>query len=153
MTPKQIGSQIAIKSTLIGLVIAYLIMSILIGFDDGFSALLWITKIDFWPNLLLGVFGLISMGYLFGQRAGVEILEKNKNYSWIGIKYGFIILVTGTLIGSTLGFIEEGLDNIGTHENPFFDYYFKPLYWVLIFGTIPVLIVGFWFGKTIKKHG
>ena len=68
-------------------------------------------------------------------------------------KYGLITLVTGTLIGSSVGFIQEGIDNIGGFSNPFYDYYFKPLYWVTMFGLIPVVIVGLWFGRQIKKQG
>jgi len=152
MTARQIGSRIAIKSTLIGIVIAYLIMTSLIALDEGLMAILWILEVDYWPNLLLGAIGLTFMGFVFGRMAGTEIIEKKKDHSWVGIKYGFITLITGTLIGSTLGFLQEGLDNIGTHDNPFEDYYFKPLFWVVIFGLIPVILVGLWFGSTIKKH-
>jgi len=151
MTAKQIGSRIAIKSALIGIVTAYSIMAILIGLDEGITAILWVLDINYWPNLLLGALGLLLMGYLFGQRAGIEIIEQKKDYSWVGIKYGFITLITGTLIGSTLGFLQEGLDNIGTYDNPFEDYYFKPLFWVMIFGLVPVVLVGLWFGRKIKK--
>jgi hypothetical protein len=70
-----------------------------------------------------------------------------------GIKYGLLTLLLGTLIGSTVGFIEEGIDNIGTQDDPFYDYYFKPLYWVTTFGIIPVILVGLWFGRQIKKQG
>lgn len=151
MTAKQIGSRIAVRSALIGIATAYLIMTTLIGLDEGITAIFWISDVDYWPNLLLGAVGLILMGYLFGQRAGIEIIEKRKDYSWVGIKYGFFTLLTGTLIGSTLGFLQEGIDNIGTHDNPFEDYYFKPLFWVTVFGLIPVVLVGLWFGKQIKK--
>ncbi len=46
----------------------------------------------------------------------------------------------------------EGIDNIGTQGNPFFDYIFKPMYSVLIFGLLPVLLVGIWFGRQIKNR-
>lgn len=151
MTAKQIGSRIGIRSAMIGVGIAYLIMAILLGLDNGAEGVLWIFEVDYWPNLLLGATGLILMSHLFGQRAGIEIIERKKGYRWVGIKYGFIILITATLIGSTLGFLQEGLDRIGTVDNPFEDYYFKPLLWVTIFGIIPVIIVGVWFGWQIKK--
>lgn len=151
MTAQQIGSRIAVKSALIGVATAYLIMATLIGLDEGISGILWILEVDYWPNLLLGTFGLTLMGSIFGRIAGTEIIERKKDYSWVGIKYGFITLITGTIIGSTMGFLQEGLDNIGTHDNPFEDYYFKPLFWVLIFGSIPVVFVGLWFGSQIKK--
>lgn len=153
MTAQQLGSRIAVKSALIGIVIAYLIMSTLIGLDEGITAIFWLVDVDYWPNLLFGAFALTLMGFIFGRLAGTEIIERKKDHSWVGIKYGFLTLLTGTLIGSTMGFLQEGLDNIGTLDNPFEDYYFKPLYWVTIFGSIPVVLVGLWFGQAIKKAG
>jgi hypothetical protein len=66
----------------------------------------------------------------------------------MGVKYGFLTLLTATLIGSSVGFIQEG---VGKY-NALYDYYFKPLYWVTMFGIIPVLLVGLWFGRQIKKQ-
>lgn len=104
-------------------------------------------------HLIIGALGLLTMAYFFGQRAGVEILVKRRNDLWTGVKYGLVILLTGTLIGSSVGFIQEGIDNIGGFSNPFYDYYFKPLYWVTMFGIIPVVLVGLWFGRQIKRQG
>ncbi len=154
-TAKKIGQRLAIKSALIGIVVAYIIFGGLIFSWDLkiFKAIFWIFDVHFWYHLLIGAFGLLIMAYLFGQQAGVEIILKNRNELLTGIKYGFFTLLLGTLIGSTVGFIEEGIDNIGDFGNPFFDYYFKPMYWVTIFGIVPVVIVGIWFGRQIKKQG
>jgi hypothetical protein len=154
MIAKDIGRRLAIKSVLLGLVIAYLIMTALISLDDSFwDVLLWFTDVSYAMNLAVGVVGLLTAAYFFGQRAGIEIIEKEKNEYWTGIKFGFLILWTGTIIGSCVGFIKEGIDNIGTNDNPFVDYFYKPLFWVTIFGLIPVIVVGLLFGRQIKKQG
>jgi hypothetical protein len=154
MIAKGIGRRLAIKSVLLGLVIAYLIMTALVSVDDSFwDVLLWFTDISYAMNLAVGVVGLLAAAYFFGQRAGIEIIEKKKNEYWTGIKFGLLILWTGTIIGSSVGFVKEGLDNIGTNDNPFVDYFYKPLFWVTIFGLIPVIVVGLWFGRQIKKQG
>ena len=154
-TAKYIGQGLAIKSALIGLLIAYIIFAwVTYNWDQNLSkALFWILYVEFWYHLMIGAFGLLTMAYFFGQLAGVEILVKRKNELWTGIKYGLITLVTGTLIGSSVGFIQEGIDNIGGFSNPFYDYYFKPMYWVITFGIAPVIIIGLWFGRQIKKQG
>ncbi len=152
---KQIGQRLAIKSGLIGLLIAYILFGcVIFSWDQKLSkAVFWIFDVEFWYHLLIGAIGLLTMAYFFGQLAGVEILVKRKNELWTGIKYGLITLVTGTLIGSSVGFIQEGIDNIGGFSNPFYDYYFKPMYWVTMYGVVPVIIVGLWFGRQIKKQG
>lgn len=152
---KQIGQRLAIKSALIGLTIAYLLFGyITYGWSPQFfKAFFWIVDVEFLFHLLVGAFGLLAMAYFFGQLAGIDILIKKKNDLLTGIKYGILTLITGTLIGSTVGFIQEGIDEIGGFSNPFFDYYFKPLYWITMLGIIPVLIVGIWFGRQTKKQG
>lgn len=154
-TARQVGQRIGIKSALTGIVIAYIITTaLMILFDDSIiDGLLWITRVYWWYHLVIGAIGLLTMGYLFGRLAGVEILIKKKNEYPIGAKYGLLTLWTATIIGSSVGFLQEGLDNIGTADNPFEDYYFKPFFWVTIFGIIPAILVGQWFGGQIKRQG
>jgi hypothetical protein len=154
-TAKVIGQRLAVKSGLIGLLIAYLIF-VWISYSLGeklIEAIFWIFDVEFWYHLVIGAIGLLTMSYFFGQFAGVEILIKKKNEFWTGVKYGLIILFTGTLIGSSVGFFQEGIDNFDGFSNPIIDYYFKPLFWVSMFGISPVIIVGIWFGRQIKIQG
>ncbi len=154
-TAKQIGQRLAIKSGLIGLLIAYSIFGGLL-YSWGmelWKAVFWIFDVEFWYSLIVGAIGLMTMAYIFGRLAGVEILIKKRNELLTGIKYGLLTLVTGTLIGSSVGFIQEGIDNFGGFTNPIYDYYFKPMYWVTIYGIVPVIIVGLWFGRQIKRQG
>lgn len=154
-TAKKIGRRIAIKSGLIGLLIAYLLFAlIMLSWDTNYKkALFWIVDVEFKFHLFVGAVGLLTMAYLFGQLAGVEILVKQKNYLLTGVKYGVLTLITGTLIESSVGFLEEGINDIGGFSNPFYDYYFKPLYWVTMYGIIPAIVVGLLFGIQIKRQG
>lgn len=154
-TAKHIGQRLAIKSGLTGLLIAYILFAwVTYRWDEKLSkAVFWIFDVEFWHHLLIGAIGLLTTAYFFGQLAAIEILVKRKNELWTGVKYGLITLVAGTLIGSSVGFIQEGIDNIGGFSNPFYDYYFKPIYWVAMFGIVPVIIVGLWFGRQIKRQG
>jgi hypothetical protein len=149
-TAGQIGARLALKFGIFGLLIAYVIFSGLIySWDrDLLKALLWIFEVEFWYHLVIGAIGMLTMATMFGYLAGVDILIKERNDLWTGIKYGFLTLVTGTIIGSSVGFIQEGIGNSGG----LYDYYFKPLYWVTLFGIIPVILVGLWFGRQIKKQ-
>lgn len=152
---KHIGQRLALKSALIGLFIAYILYArVTYGWDEKFSkAVFWIFDVEYWYHLLIGATGLLAMAYFFGRLAGVDILVKQKNEIRTGIQYGLMTLFTGTLIGSSVAFIEEGIGNMGGFSNPFYDYYFKPMYWVTIFGIVPAIIVGVWFGRQIKKQG
>lgn len=153
-TAKQIGQRLAMKSGIVGLTIAYIIFGwVTYSWDSKFlNAIFWIANVEFAFHLIIGAIGLMTMAYYFGQHAGMDILIKKKNDLFTGVKYGLLTLVTGTLIGSSVGFFQEGIDNIGGFSNPFFDYYFKPMYWVTIFGILPTIIVGMWFGRQIKKQ-
>ncbi len=81
----------------------------------------------------------------------IKILIKKKNDTLVGIKYAFLALITGTVIGCCVGFFQEGVHNLNTDDNPFEDYFYKPIIWVVLFGLVPALFIGTWFGKQIKK--
>ena len=62
-TSRNIGSRIAWKALLIGLVIGYLIFSIfflLIG--GGIKSFIVLFQVDYFPNILVGVLGLVLIG-------------------------------------------------------------------------------------------
>ena len=147
ITAKKIGSTQAIKAVLIGLIIAYAIM---VGLDyeweRGLYSFLWFRDISFKFQLLLSTIAVFIIAHFFGKKAGVDIILKNKNAVWIGTKYGFGVVWTTTILSSLFQTIENIRDN-----NVLFDYMFKPIYWVTLWGFIPIFIVGFWFGKSIKR--
>lgn len=151
---KRIGSRQGLISVGLGALIAQMIMTLIIASDNGFiRAFLWFTRIDYWLNILIGVIIIFACGYFYGQLAGNLILLKKWNHILTGFLTGLAVIVTTTFFASWTGFIQEGIDNIGTNDDPFFDYIFKPMYWVILFGLIPALLVGIWFGRQIKKKG
>jgi hypothetical protein len=96
---------------------------------------------------------MLGCGYFYGQQAGKLILIHQWNYLLTGSLTGLAVILTTSFLAGWTGFIQEGIDNIGTHDDPFFDYIFKPMYWVTMFGLLPALIVGAWCGGRIKKSG
>ncbi len=146
-----VGSKYAIYSVLIGATIAYSIMTFFSYEGNLLKALAWIKEWNYVSNLLVGLLGLLVFGFLFGRLAAKEIIKKKKDHTWVGFKYGIFTLWTGTLLGSLVGFFEEGFHKIGQQDDPFVDYIYKPMFWVTFFGLIPVLLVGFWFGRQIKR--
>ena len=149
---KQIGIRQGLISVGVGLLIAQLIMTFLSSEKGLLNGFLWFIDFHYNLNLVICIVIMATCGYFFGQQAGVEILIKDRNFKWVGIKYGFATLMTTAFLSSWTGFFQEGVNKIGTNDNPFNDYIFKPLFWVFFFGLIPVLIVGYWFGRQINKH-
>ncbi|WP_373060435.1 hypothetical protein [Zunongwangia sp. H14] len=151
---KKIGSRQGLISVGLGLLIAQLIMTLMISTDEGFiKAFFWFTDIDYWINILIGAVIMLACGHFYGQLAGKLILIKKWKSVLTGFLIGLAVILTTTFFASWTGFIQEGIDNIGTNDDPFFDYIFKPMYWVTMFGLIPAVVVGAWFGGRIKKIG
>ncbi|QNA45769.1 hypothetical protein [Lacibacter sediminis] len=149
---KKIGSRQGLLSVIIGLIIAQLIMTGLISSDKEFiKAFFWFTTIDYKLNIFIGAAIMLICGHLYGQIAGTQILIKKRNFILVGFLSGMAVLLTTAFFAGWTGFFQEGLDNIGTNDDPFEDYIFKPLFWVTIFGFIPALLVGIWFGAQIKR--
>jgi hypothetical protein len=151
---KIIGSRQGLICAGLGVLIAQLIMTAMISLDQNlFKAFFWFTRINYKLNLFIGVIVLLLCGHFYGQLAGKEILIKKRNFILVGCFCGMAILLTTAFVSGWTGFFQEGIDNIGTEDNPFKDYIFKPLYWVTLFGMIPALLVGIWFGGQIKRKG
>lgn len=150
---QKIGYKYAFISNLIGLLSAILILMYLGRVDSlrsNFFTLLYFFT-DFALNFSAGLAGMFITAYYLGKRAGLRVLKEQSNPFTVGILTGILVLIAGTFAGSLIGFFQEGWSNIGTHDNPFVDYLFKPLFWILSYGFIPVLIVGFWYGSRLAK--
>lgn len=151
---RKIGSRQGLICAGLGVSIAQLIMTALISSDQNiFKAFLWFTRVDYKLNLFIGIVILFACGHFYGQFAGKAILIKRQNYILVGFLSGMAVLLTTAFLSGWTGFFQEGLDNLGTNDNPFEDYIFKPLYWVTIFGIVPAFLVGLWFGGQIKIKG
>lgn len=151
---KKIGSRQGLISVGLGVLVAQLIMTLLFSPNEGYiKGFFWFMGVEYWLNILIGVIIMLVCGHFYGQLAGKLILIQKWNYVLTGLLIGLAVIFTTAFFASWTGFIQEGIDNIGTNDNPFFDYIFKPMYWVLLFGIIPALLVGIWFGRRIKKKG
>ena len=108
-----------------------------------------------WPlNLGIGISALYISGCYIGKRMELLIDIKKWNSILTGMIGLLIILLIGILFGSTIGFLQEGIENIDRENglsNALFDYYVKPLFWIMFFGIIPTIIFGGLMGYGIKK--
>lgn len=150
MNPKEakhIGIQKALKVTTIGVLLAYLMMVLFTGGD--FS---WLTEFNYALNIFIGLVILYVCAYFSGQRAGFEILVKNKNPNLVGAKYGILILFITAILAGCAGWVQEGLGANDSLASSFEDYIFKPFFWIMLAGWIPSIILGVLFGRWIKKE-
>ncbi|MBL7765886.1 MAG: hypothetical protein JNJ58_07330 [Chitinophagaceae bacterium] len=150
---KLIGSKYAFISIGIGLFVAQLIMSFFSSSGDFFSGFFWFVDFDYLLNILIGVGILFLCGHYFGRMAGYAILIKKYHYLLTGFLCGISILFVATLLASCMGLLQEWNSSAGDWPDHILDYVVKPLYWVMFFGCIPVLVVGAWFGRRIQKQG
>lgn len=148
---KKIGRIKAYEAITIGVVVFYL-TGIFIFSSEELRSLLWISYLDLynWVFILNWLITFYFLAIFVGNFAGKKILIDNRNYIIIGLQSSLMMLVFGAFLGCFLGFITEGIDNIGTNDNPFVDYFFKPIFWIVIFGFIPSLLIGLFFGKRIN---
>lgn len=145
-TAKKIGYRQAFKAITIGLIVAYLIMALLAG-------PFWIFGFEYAATLIFAALMLYGTGFLFGGLAGRAIIINKYPSVFVGIISGFIIVWSGTFIGSLVGFFSEGLPNKSPISEPFNDYILKPLLMVSFWGFIPIVAVGVWYGLSIKRRG
>ena len=135
----------------INLLIAFLMFSALTNFD--FRGTFKFIN-DAFLNFIIGILGLYFIGKIVGKNLW-RFKSKTKKFNiFHGILAIFLVLFFGTIIGSTVGFLQEGLPNQHYEYNlgeEVYDYFFKPLYWILLFGFLPTLISGIFLGNVLRK--
>ena len=144
---RTIGRAQATKSVSLGLAIAYLMMAWLC------RDVAWLGDVSYWTNLVFAAAVMFGCAYVYGGWAGTAILEHQRNPGWVGVQYGLFTLLTVPFLAGWVGFFQEGINKVGTYQNPFFDYLAKPVAMVGVFGLLPALLVGMWFGNSIKRAG
>ncbi|HTL81559.1 MAG TPA: hypothetical protein VL651_07635 [Bacteroidia bacterium] len=145
ISPREIGYMQAFKAITVGLIIAFLIMTL-------FAGIAWIINPEFSAKILLAVVVMYVSGYFFGGMAGWLIIKKRFPSVLIGIAAGLLITWSATFAGSLIGYFAEGVYGSYRDEQAAFDYIVKPLYWVTLFGLIPILGVGIWYGISIDMR-
>lgn len=115
-----------------------------------------------WPlNLGIGILAIYISGKYVGNKMEYLIKYKKWNSILIGIIGLLLILLIGIFFGSTVGFLQEGIENINREnglyneyglKNALFDYYIIPLIMIIMFGIIPTIVVGGILGYGIRKN-
>lgn len=144
-----IGVKFTTITISINLLIACFIVISMFGVTSLFEIISSLTY-----NFLVGITGLYTAGFYFGNRMEIMISKWPNREILIAILSLLIILIIGTFLGSTVGFINEGLNpsySEYTIADAIFDYYFKPFFWILLFGFIPALITGAFLGRAIRQ--
>lgn len=134
----------AFKAITVGLVIAYVIMAAMAG-------PFWLFEFEYAPTIFIAAIIIYIAGYFFGGLTGVWISKRNHLAVLFGIIGGFLIVWTATFFGSLVGFFKEGLADRTPISEPVHDYIYKPMLMVTIFGLLPIILVGIWFGLSVKK--
>ena len=147
---RAIGRAQATKSVSLGLAIAYLMMAWLC------RAVAWLWDFSYWPNLVFAAAVMFGCAYVYGGWAGAAILKRQRTPGWMGVQYGLLTLLTVPFLAGWVGFFQvvffhTGIGIADTYQNRFFDYVAKPVTTVGVFGLLPALLVGMWFGNSIKR--
>ncbi len=147
-----IGRKRAFESVTIGVALFYLVGVFLFS-NEGLRSLLWLQYLDLYNWLFIAnwIITFYVLAIFVGNYAGFEILSRKKSALIVGVKSGVIILCLAAVIGCLLGFITEGIENMGSGDNIFVDYFMKPVFWIVIYGVIPAILVGIFFGWRIKN--
>lgn len=144
-TAQAVGYQQAFKAITAGLLAAYLILALL---DDP----LWLFTFDYVPNLLFATLILYGTGYLLGGISGKLILLKKYPAVLVGIVSGFLMTGIAAFLGGFPAFFKEGLQNASGFQEAFEDYILKPVVMIWLWGSIPILGIGIWYGTSVKRR-
>jgi hypothetical protein len=141
-----VGRRLALKSSIIGLIIGYIIMAMLHYTLGFFGAAVWIFNHGLAPYLLVSAVGIVIFSFIFGSWSGRQILLNNRNPTLIGVFSGFMAVWGATLVGGLLGYFTGAGDYAQTLEAVQV-FIYDPLYWVTLVGAVPIIIMGYLYGR------
>ena len=150
---ERIGGKYFLISTFMGIIIAQLILTFIVTFNEKtIDNFLWFKKLGWNIELLLGICLVLFLSFKFGKRAGKKIIYKSYFFAIsIGIFYLFLSVILTTLTISCIFFFRYGIFEFNGFSNPIFDYFVKPIFWILSFGFIPIILLGIGVGIAIKR--
>jgi hypothetical protein len=138
---KRIIRKESIKLSLIGVLTAFFMLTIMFGPSESTGILFY-----FFPNILLGTLFMILSIFVFSHLAAKEFSRKISPV-FLGILIALFSFYIGSFFGSLYGYITLGTE----YADGFHDYVFKPTFALLIYGSIPTLIFGLILGMMLRK--
>lgn len=158
---KKSGSIEAVKFTMIGVIIVYLIFTGLIMYVSGASlgnALIWFTGSDFSMLIptITAITGALISAWFFGKDAGGKIFNHSNSWTWVGIMTGiavFIIALAGAGISIEIyELLASKTGGIKINDLPEKAYVsIVALMLALLIGLVPSALLGWFFGRSLKK--
>lgn len=152
---KYLGGKFGIRAVTGGILLAQLILTIFFyrKSDGLFTAFFWFTDFQYLGSLISGILILYLSGYFYGQVCGRQVLINHKNYNLVGFKFAMFSLVVSAIGSSAVNFLIVGIEEVGRQgETPIKDYIIMPIYFIHFFGLAPALIIGYWFGKQLRRR-
>jgi len=138
---RHVGGLYAVVFAGIGCLCALMLLFLLNGmgiFSKGMNTI----------GIVVGVLGLFFSAYIFGQWAGNLIATRSKlTAAFIGIGVALTVLEFSIITGSMVGFLSDR-SPWGLSER-FFTWVVKSMYWISLYGFIPVIILGAFYGLKV----
>ena len=151
---KKIGGKYGVFSAIIGF-IAIEIFSVFGHLNSNHSikeGLLWFTDATTNEYMIIGSpIVLILFSYLYGRIAAVEIIFKQRNYILVGFICGLTILITTLFFAGIISNVQDYVENYKKKSYETNIFYILPF--LILYGLIPTFLIGFWFGRQVKRYG
>jgi hypothetical protein len=144
---RKIGATCTVIGASYAVLVGYLIYAFMAS-DLG-----WIFMFEYSFQVITGIFNIYIYALLFGSYGGKLILIDKRDALSIGFLVALTTLVSATFFTTIPIFMVEGISAVGTPDDPFIDYIFKPMFWVILVGFLPTSAIGLWIGNSIKKRG
>ena len=148
---KKIGRKQALIVSGIGVLTAQLIIILFLSVDIGiFKSFFWF--LNSWFSSLVALVVLYFSARVIGQLAGKSILVKKRNPYLIGLLTRYaVVLITTTLSAAIIGLTMTRYRYLKDHLSRMGDYLLEAIEIILVFGFIPPLLLGLYFGFRMRR--
>jgi hypothetical protein len=143
------GRREASVSLVAGVVLALLIFAPFTGSKTGAIVIAW------WLQLLAALAAMVVYIRAVAPRVTARILRDGRQFVR-SLGFGLATFLVGVLAGLVTNLVyallSPGAGFCSSFASCFKAYIFAPAFWLLLFGTLPALALGWLFGETVERR-
>ena len=139
----------------LGVIAAFILMLAIFGVNGTYDILID-EGLQIQLGVIAGFVALFLSAAVLGRIAGRIICYRLRGVAgatFVGVCLAFSCIVIAIVAGAPFSFLVQELSNITPeHKSDFLVFIVAPLFWILFFGALPAILLGWIYGILVRRR-
>lgn len=149
-----VGMKISLLCAALGVITAFSLMFAIFG-ANGVYDLLIDEGLQIQAGVIAGIIALFIFAASLGRIAGKVVCRKARGLTgaaFVGICLALGCVALSIVAGAPFSFLVQELsDTYSPHKSSLFIFIVAPLYWIMMFGALPAMLLGVLYGALVRR--